>query len=81
MKIVRVGICCLLAFAVLSFGAVEAWSQAVLEVGAAGLLIYWAFRLYVLKAEQLLIPDEFFPLCSFSLLVAVQVSFHLTASR
>jgi O-antigen ligase len=81
MKIVRVSICCLLAFVVLSFGAVEEWSQAVLEVGAAGLLIYWAFLLYVLKAEQLLIPEEIFPLCGFALLVVVQIVFHLTASR
>ena len=35
MRFFRVGICCLLAFAVLSFGAVEEWSQAVLEVGAS----------------------------------------------
>jgi len=46
MTFVRVGICCLLAFAVLSFGAAEEWSQAVLEVGASLLLVFWAFRWY-----------------------------------
>ena len=81
MRFFRVGICCLLAFAVLSFGAVEEWSQAVLEVGAAVLLVVWAIRQYRLKAELLSIPPEFLPLCAFALVVVVQLAFHLTASR
>jgi O-antigen ligase len=81
MRFVRVGICCLLAFAVLSFGAVEEWSQAVLEVGAAALLVAWAIRQYRLKAEHVSIPVEFLPLCVFMLVVVVQLALHLTASR
>ena len=81
MKFFRVGICCLLAFAVLSFGAVEEWSQAVLEVGAAVLLVLWAIRQYRLRAEQLFIPPEFPPLCTFALVAVLQLVFHLTASR
>jgi O-antigen ligase len=81
MKLVRVGICCLLAFAVLSFGAVEEWSQAVLEVGASLLLVFWAVRLYYRKADQLYIPPEIFPFAAFALLVVLQVVFHRTASR
>ena len=81
MRFVRVGICVLLAFAVLSFGAVEEWAQAALEVGAAFLLIAWAIRQYWFKAEQLTIPPEFLPLGAFALVAAVQLVFHLTASR
>jgi O-antigen ligase len=81
MSFFRVGICCLLAFAVLCFGATEEWSQAVLEVGAAVLLVVWTIKQYHLKAEQLTIPQEFWPLCAFALVVAVQLVFHLTASR
>ena len=81
MRFFRVGICCLLAFAVLSFGAVEEWSQAVLEVGAAILLVLWAVRQYRLKSEQFAIPPEFLPLCAFALVVIRQLVFHLTASR
>jgi O-antigen ligase len=81
MKVLRVGICGLLAFSVLCFGGVEEWSQAVLEVGAAVLLTYWAFRQYVLKADQLVIPQEIIPLGFFTLLVVVQLVFHRTASR
>jgi O-antigen ligase len=81
MKFLRVGLCCLLAFAVLSFGAVEEWSQAVLGVGASLLLIYWAFRQYLLKADLLSIPQEIIPLCAFAVLGVVQIVFHLSASR
>jgi O-antigen ligase len=80
MKPVRMGICCLLAFAVLSFGAVEEWSQAVLEVGASVLLVWWAVRLYLCKSDHLFIPPEILPLAVFALLVILQVVFHRTAS-
>ncbi len=81
MRFYRVGICCLLAFAVLAFGAVEEWAQAVLEIGAAILLIAWSLRQYRLKAEQLVFPPEFLPLCAFAVVAVVQFAFHLTASR
>src|SRR6516164_994394 len=81
MKLIRVGICCLLAFAVLSFGAVEEWSQAVLAVGASLLLVFWAIRLYYRKADQLYIPPEIFPFAAFALVGVLQDVFHWTASR
>jgi O-antigen ligase len=46
MKPIRVGICVLVAFAVLAHGAVEPWSEAVLEVGAAALLLLWAWKVW-----------------------------------
>ncbi len=81
MRFFRIGICGLVAFAVLSFGATEEWSQAVLEVGAAVLFFLWAFRQYRLKTEQLFLPPEFPPLCAFALVAVLQLVFHLTASR
>ena len=42
MKIIRIGIGCLLSFAVFAHGGVEAWSEAVLVVGASLLLVLWA---------------------------------------
>jgi O-antigen ligase len=42
MKVLRVGICALIAFGVLSFGAVQVWSESILEGGAALLFLYWA---------------------------------------
>ena len=42
MSLVRGGICLVIAFSVLAFGAVEAWSEAVVEISAAVLLLVWA---------------------------------------
>jgi O-antigen ligase len=47
MRAIRVGICVLVTFAVLAHGAVEPWSEAVLEVGAAVLLLLWAWEVSV----------------------------------
>jgi O-antigen ligase len=81
MKFIRVGICCLLAFSVLSFGAVEEWSQAVLEVGASLLLCFWAIRQYILRTDLLFVPPEIPPLAAFALVAVLQSVFHVTASR
>jgi len=81
MRFVRVGICALLAFGVLAFGGVEEWAQAVLQVGAALLLVLWAVRINRTKAEQLIIPPELLPLCAFALVVVAQWVFNVTASR
>lgn len=42
MKVLSVGVCVLLTFSVASFGAVEVWSESVVEIGAALLLVLWA---------------------------------------
>ena len=47
MTLLRIGLCLLIAFSVLSLGAVEVWSQSILEIGAAALFLWWgviAFR-------------------------------------
>lgn len=46
MKIVRGGLCLLIAFSVLAFGGVEVWSESVMEIGAALLLATWAVAAY-----------------------------------
>ena len=80
MRAVRVGICGLLIFAVLAFGAVEEWSQAVVEAGAALLLVLWSLLQFLRKSEQLTIPVELLPLGAFAVVVLAQLVFHLTAS-
>ncbi len=42
MKTIRLGVPALVAFAVLAHGAVEPWSEAVLEIGSGLLLVIWA---------------------------------------
>ena len=46
MKLLRIGLCLLFAFSVLALGAVEVWSQSVLEISAALLLLWWAIVTY-----------------------------------
>jgi O-antigen ligase len=41
MSTIRAGLLLLLAFSVLAFGAVEVWSESVVEIGAAVLLVAW----------------------------------------
>jgi O-antigen ligase len=41
MTAIRAGICVLVAFSVLAHGAVEPWSEAILEIGAASLFLLW----------------------------------------
>jgi O-antigen ligase len=80
MKILRVGICVLLSFAVLAYGGVEEWSQAVVEVGFAALLVIWALRTYAWNQEAIVISPLLPPLLAFALVVLIQLVFHQTAS-
>lgn len=80
MKILRVGICVLLSFAVLAYGGVEEWSQAVVEVGFAALLVIWALRTYAWNQEAIAISPLLPPLLAFALVVLIQLVFHRTAS-
>jgi O-antigen ligase len=42
MKLIRVGLCVLFGLTVLAYGAVEVWSQSILEAGAGFLFVAWA---------------------------------------
>src|SRR3989449_8490932 len=46
MRALRIGIFILVTFAVLAHGAVEAWSEAVLEIGAAALFVVWGVLVF-----------------------------------
>ena len=84
MKFIRVGICALVVFGILSHGAVEAWARAVLETGAGLLFLAWTVRFYVnrgkAEAEEVEVPQLLLPLLAFSLVAAIQLIFHRTVS-
>ena len=80
MRFFRIAIYVLLAFSVLAYGCVEEWSQAVLEIGLAWLLVYWAVRQYRRSSEQIQLSPLFIPLATLALLVFIQMVFHTTAS-
>jgi O-antigen ligase len=61
VRAIRIGIPLLIAFAVLAHGAVEPWSETILEVGAGLLLVLWAVESSVrgelqLRWNALLVP-------------------------
>lgn len=81
MKVIRVGICALVAFAVAAHGAVEDWSSGVLEVGAAALLVYWALLLFRGYEKRIWAHPLFAPVSAFIAVVALQLLLNLTASH
>ena len=51
--VIGVGLCALLIFAVLAFGAVEEWSTFAFEAGAAVLFLVWAGKQFVSREVTL----------------------------
>lgn len=75
------GICALLFFAVLSFGAVETWSASILETGMALLFLAWGVR-QAIAGELRIQPSPLYaPAVLFAAVVAVQLGFGITAYR
>jgi len=81
MRVIRFGICALVAFSVLAHGGVEEWARAVLETGAGLLLFAWAVWFYFHREAQIVSSPLLYPLAAFAILVFGQLVFHTTASR
>ena len=79
MSPIRAGICILVAFAVLAHGAVEPWSEAVLEIGAAVLLLAWSWKAWTDSELKLVWNPLFWPLLGFWLVAALQLTIGMTA--
>ena len=80
MKVLRLGICALVAFGVLAHGAVEPWARAILESGAGLLFLIWAAHAYFQEQEILVISPLLPPLLAFAALILGQWVFHATVS-
>jgi O-antigen ligase len=78
MKVVRIGICALVTFAVLAHGAVEPWSEAVLEVGAGALFLLWACRASVDAEFKVVWNPLFWPLLGLWGVAALQLATGIT---
>ena len=82
MKLIRIGLFVIVAFAVLSHGAVEPWARGVLECLSGILLILWAQQFfYADDGGEIVLPQLLFPLAALALVVFIQWAFRLTASR
>jgi O-antigen ligase len=79
MSSIRTGICVLVTFAVLAHGAVEPWSEAVLEIGAAVLLLVWAWMAATNSELNVVWNPLLWPLCGFWLVAAFQLATGRTA--
>ncbi|MGH9718189.1 MAG: O-antigen ligase family protein [Candidatus Acidiferrales bacterium] len=80
MRILRVGLVLLVAFGVLSLGAVEVWSQSAIEIGAALLLVVWAVVAYFGSEKTIRWNPLNWPLLGFIAIAALQLLFQGTAS-
>lgn len=77
--VLAVGVCSVLAFGPLAFGAVQPWSICVLEVAVSFLIVIWAVR-EVLNGGFHIVPNPLYlPMALFAGVVLFQVVFHLTA--
>jgi O-antigen ligase len=80
MKILRIGICLLVAFGVLAFGGVEDWARACFETGVGVLFVVWAAHVYRDPEETVLISPLLPPLVGLLLVVLCQLLLGTTAS-
>lgn len=79
MRALRISLCVLLTFAVASFGAVEVWSESIVEIGAAILLVAWACIALIRGGEEVHWNPLNWPLLAFCGVGVVQLLFHATA--
>ena len=82
MKLLRIGICVVVAFAVLSHGAVEPWARAMLESAAGILLLLWSIAFLPSSRDKpVVFPAMLFPLTALATVAMAQYAFGFTASR
>jgi O-antigen ligase len=79
MSVLRAGVCLLITFAVLAFGAVQVWSQSILEIGAAALLVVWAALAIRNPASKIQWNSLNWPLLGLIAIGLVQLAFGGTA--
>lgn len=79
MKTLRIGICALVAFSILAFGAVEVWSVSILEAGAALLFFWWAILILRDRAIEFHWNPVYWPLLAFLGIATLQIALHASA--
>lgn len=79
MRLLRVGICLLIAFSVLAFGTVEIWSESILEAGAALLFLWWAILIWRNREIETHWSPVYWPLLAFLGIATLQLAFGATA--
>ncbi len=80
MKLLQIGLCAVLVFAIVAHGAVEDWARAVLETSAGLLFLFWAARAYLTREDSVFISPLLPPLLALIFLALGQFLFRGTAS-
>src|SRR5215831_18114535 len=80
MKSIRVGLCALVAFAVLAVGGVLPWAEAILEFSAAGLFLLWGGVAFRRRQADIHWNWLYLPLLGLGMFALLQYTFRLTAS-
>lgn len=75
------GICGLLMFGPLAFGAVEPWAVFVLQSGAGLLFLFWATHSVTRGKLDVISNPLFWPMLGFGVLILAQLALQLTANR
>jgi O-antigen ligase len=78
MKIIRIGLSALFVFTVLAYGAVEVWSQSILEAGAAFLFVVWAVIVFRDRSIRITWNPLCWPLLGLLAIGAGQLIFRIT---
>ncbi|MGH9682080.1 MAG: O-antigen ligase family protein [Candidatus Acidiferrales bacterium] len=79
MKTLRVGLFTLIAFTVAASGVVEVWSESVLEIGAAVLLLIWLAELFRGRKPRIHWSPLAWPLLGLIAIGALQIIFRVTS--
>lgn len=74
-----VGLCLLLGFAPLAFGAVQEWAITVLEFGSAFLVVIWALSEFAKRRMQIIPSPLYLPALLFGGVVLAQLVFRTSA--
>jgi O-antigen ligase len=80
MTALRAGLCALIAFAVLAFGAADVWAASALEISSAVLLLYWAFLEFRNPQARVRWVPLACPILAFLAIGLIQLLFHGTAN-
>jgi O-antigen ligase len=78
MTVIRVGVCALLAFAILAFGATDTIILTILEIGTAALFLWWALLVALGPTSELLWAPALWPLAGLEALAVLQLLGHFT---
>jgi O-antigen ligase len=78
MKVIRAGLCITFAFSMLALGAVEVWSESLLEVASAFLLLGWAVLFFTAPKNKIYWSPLNWPLLGLIGIGVLQLLFRVT---